>query len=133
MARTHGGLGACRAICGCRLLVPHSVCGVGDTGGEAADGPTATQLGLGAGWADIYGYSLDGNYVEFGTNGDGRYVVRSVADANNDILESDERDNAGYAYIEIAGTQIRVLERGHGMSPWDPHKFRADDLLPPNA
>ncbi len=97
------------------------------------DGATGTQLGLGRGWADIYTYGLDGNYVEFGDNPDGRYVIRSVADANNDVLETDETDNAGYAYIEIKGATVTVLERGHGLSPWDRRKRLADDLLPSNA
>ncbi len=96
-------------------------------------GATSTQLGLSAGWADIYVWSLDGNYVEFGDNPDGRYVVRSVADASNDVLESDETDNAGYAYVEIKGSTVRVLERGRGRSPWDPRKVLADDILPSNA
>ena len=91
--------------------------------------PDGVELGLSAGWGDIYVSSLDGNYVEFGDNPDGRYVVRSVADAENDVLETNERNNAGYAYLEVRGTSIRVLERGHGLSPWDPHKRRADDLF----
>ena len=97
-----------------------------------ASGPTSTQLGLGRGWADIYTYGLDGNYVEFGDNPDGRYVVRSVADASNDVLETDESDNAGYAYIEVKGTTVEVIERGHGLSPWDPKRRLADDILPSN-
>ncbi|HVE64204.1 MAG TPA: lysyl oxidase family protein [Mycobacteriales bacterium] len=96
-------------------------------------GPTSTQLGLGRGWADIYVWSLDGNYVEFGSNPDGRYVVRSVADASNDVLESDETDNSGYAYIEVKGSSVKVLERGRGLSPWDRRKVLADDILPPNV
>ena len=95
-------------------------------------GPTSTQLGLGRGWADIYTYGLDGNYVEFGENSDGRYVVRSVADASDDVLETDETDNAAYAYIEVEGSSVTVLERGHGTSPWDRRKRLADDLMPAN-
>lgn len=100
---------------------------------DLVNGATGTQIALGTGWADIYHWSLDGNYVEFGDNGDGLYVVRSVADANGDVLESDETDNAGYAYVEVRGDQVRVLERGHGLGPWDPRKRRADDVLRPNA
>jgi hypothetical protein len=100
---------------------------------DLVNGATGTQIALGTGWADIYHWSLDGNYVEFGDNGDGRYVVRSVADAQGDVLESEERDNAGYAYLEVRGNDVRVLERGHGSGPWDPRKRLADDLLRPNA
>ena len=99
---------------------------------DLANGATGTQIALGTGWGDIYHWSLDGNYVEFGDNPDGRYVVRSVADAQGDVLESDESDNAGYAYIEVRGSAVRVLERGHGTGPWDPRKRPADDLLKPN-
>jgi len=91
------------------------------------------QLGLGTGWGDIYVYGLDGNYVEFGENTDGLYVVRSIADAFNDVLETDESDNQGYAYIKVSGNNIKVLERGHGSSPWDPAKRPTTDILPSNA
>ena len=100
-------------------------CGVAD--------PTGVQLGLGTGWGDIYVYGLDGNYVEFGENTDGLYVVRSIADAFNDVLETDESDNQGYAYIKVSGNNIKVLERGHGSSPWDPAKRPTTDILPSNA
>lgn len=96
---------------------------------DLVNGATATQIALGTGWADIYHWSLDWNYVEFGDNPDGHYVVRSVADAQGDVLESDESDNAGYAYIRVRGDQVAVLERGHGTSPWDPRKRPTDDLL----
>ena len=101
-----------------------------DCGPAAA--PSGVQLGLGTGWGDIYVYGLDGNYVEFGENTDGLYVVRSIADAFNDVLETDESDNQGYAYIRVTGNDIKVLERGHGASPWDPHKRLAADILPHN-
>ncbi|HEX8003029.1 MAG TPA: lysyl oxidase family protein [Mycobacteriales bacterium] len=97
--------------------------------------PTAgTKMGLSPGWADLYSWEQDGNYVEFGlTNGDGRYVIRSTADALNNVLESDESDNTGYAYIEVTGQTIRVLERGRGTSPWDRRKVVTRDNLHPNA
>ena len=84
---------------------------------------TGSHMGLDRGWADIYDWYLSGNYVEFGNNTDGLYVVRSMTDANRDILETDESDNWGYAYIRVSGDDIRVLERGYGKSPWDPDKI----------
>ena len=99
--------------------------------GPVAD-PSGVQLGLGTGWADIYEYGLDGNYVEFGENTNGLFVVRSIADAFNDVLETDESDNQGYAYIRVTGNDVKVLERGHGSSPWDPKKRLAADILPSN-
>lgn len=97
--------------------------------------PTSgTMMGLSPGWADLYSWEQDGNYVEMGlTNGDGLYVVRSTADALNHVLESDERDNTSYAYIRITGTSIQVIERGRGQGPWDRHKVVTRDNLRPNA
>lgn len=92
-----------------------------------------THMGLSAGWADIYSWEQDGNYVDFGVNTDGRYVVRSTADALHNIEESNETDNTSYAYIEVKGDTIKVLERGHGQGPWDRAKVVVHDGLNPNA
>jgi hypothetical protein len=109
-----------------------STCQAGS--GELYYDPTiGTKMGLSPGWADIYSWEQDGNYVEFGLNGDGRYVVRSTADVLNNIVESDETDNTSYAYIEVTGTTIKVLERGRGEGPWDRRKVLAHDGLHPNA
>lgn len=92
--------------------------------------PTAgTTMGLSPGWADIYSWEQDGNYVEFGLNGDGHYVVRSTADALNKVQESNEKDNTSYAYVEVKGTTITVLERGRGTGPWDRNKVVVKDGL----
>jgi hypothetical protein len=92
-----------------------------------------TKMGLTPGWADIYSWAQDGNYVEFGLNTDGRYVVRSTADALNHVQESNEGDNTSYAYLEITGTKVKVLERGRGQGPWDPRKVVVKDGLHPLA
>ena len=48
-------------------------------------------------------------------------VVRDPhgADPVNGILESNEADNHGYTYLEIAGNKVEVLEVGRGRDPWD--------------
>ena len=81
------------------------------------------ELGLSAGWTDVYGAALSGNYVDFGDNPDGRYVIRTVVDSLDHILESKERDNVGYAYVSIKGPNVTLLERGQGTGPWDPNKI----------
>ncbi len=92
-------------------------------------GPTGTVMGVSPGWADIYLWSQDGNYVDFADNPDGRYVVRSTADALGYVLESDEGDNTSYAYLDIAGDRVTVLERGFGQGPFDPRKRLATDRV----
>jgi hypothetical protein len=87
--------------------------------------PTWNKSGFGllAGWADIYEWDRPGNYIDFGLNGDGRYVVRMWADPVRGVLESNERDNAGYTYLEVTGSTVELLESGRGTDPWDPCKI----------
>ena len=80
-------------------------------------------FGLRAGWADIYEWDRPGNYVDFGVNGDGYYVVRMWADPVDGILESNDRDNAGYTYFQVTGTEVELIEAGRGKHPWDPCKI----------
>ncbi|MGH2747692.1 MAG: lysyl oxidase family protein [Actinomycetota bacterium] len=84
--------------------------------------PTDAAMGLSTGWTDIYESGLPGNYVDFANNKDGYYVVRVEMDSADKIVETSERDNVAYAFIEVTGTDIRLIERGHGRSPWDPNK-----------
>lgn len=85
----------------------------------ASDG---ASIGLSRGWTDIYGWTTSGNYVEFGANEDGLYVVRSGFDTKDLVDETNERDNYAYALIRVAGTRVKILERGYGMDPWDPRR-----------
>ncbi|MFN2525676.1 MAG: hypothetical protein ABR505_05360 [Actinomycetota bacterium] len=80
-------------------------------------------FGLSPGWADYYEWDRPGNYIEFGLSGDGRYVLRMTADPGGGVLESNEKDNLGYSYIEVTGTAVQVLETGLGSDPWDPCKI----------
>lgn len=83
--------------------------------------PTFSIFGFGLrpGWADIYEWDRPGNYVDFGLNGDGNYVVRMWADPVDGILEMNERDNLGYTYMKVEGTTVELLEAGRGSDPWD--------------
>jgi hypothetical protein len=97
------------------------------------DSPASgTRIGLTQGWADVYSYSLPGNYVDFGNNGPGRYVVRAKANYADTILESRADDNFSYSYFKVTRDQhgvdtIDVLERGYGRDPWDrPERIATD-------
>lgn len=81
------------------------------------------RIGLSAGWSDIYPWLMPSNYVEFGGQPDGRYVIRAIADPNGRLAETDESDNVGYSYVEIHGETIELLERGRGQDPWDPARI----------
>lgn len=81
------------------------------------------QLGLSKGWGDAYRWQRPGNFVEFGDNPDGYYVIRTVADPLNHVIESNESDNNGYAYVYVRGNSAQLMENGRGTSPWDSHKI----------
>jgi hypothetical protein len=95
-------------------------------GDSAAGGncfsPTSGFIGLTVGWGDIYRWQRPGQYVEFGSNGDGLYVVRATVDKHDETRETDEADNSSYALARVVGEDVRILERGQGQSPWDPAK-----------
>jgi hypothetical protein len=68
---------------------------------DAAAGPpvpvyrtcTPVMEGLSAGWGDIYDYLLPDQWVDVGERplADGKYVIRSIADPDNLIFESDAK------------------------------------------
>jgi len=87
---------------------PDGFIGSGDTGTGNCQNPVDGVLGLSPGWGDVYRWQRPGQYVEFGGNGDGRYVVRSTVDHLNHVLESNDSNNSAYALI-------KVLSREHGV------------------
>ncbi len=85
---------------------------------------------LSRGYADVYGWPFEDNYVDFGANGDALYLVRATTDPDDVVLETDETDNTGYSLIRVNGTKIEVLERGFGQGPWDnKREVHTDHLL----
>ena len=84
-------------------------------------------MGITAGWGDFYRWQRSGQYIDFTGVGDGTYVIRATVDILDNVLESDETDNASYALIEIVGDDVTILERGYGASPFDPDRVLATD------
>lgn len=93
---------------------------------SASDG----SLVLSAGWGDTYRWQRAGQYVEFEGQGDGLYVLRSTVDLANHVLETDDADNSAYALIRVTGDSVRLIERGQGLSPWDPGKVEFNGAGP---
>jgi lysyl oxidase len=82
--------------------------------------------GIANGWEDVYTWATSGQFVRFGSNPDGRYVLRMIINPQRRFLETDYDDNVAYTYFQVSGDEVRVLERGHGTDPWDPHKVVLD-------
>jgi len=94
----------------------------GDTAAGNCFSPTDGVIGLSLGWGDVYRWQRPGMYVEFDGQGAGRYVVQSIVDHDRHVLEADDSDNTSYAYVQIDGDAIQLLERGWGEHPWDAKK-----------
>ena len=77
-------------------------------------------FGLLPGWGDYYEWDRPGNYIDFGDNGDGTYVIRITADPQGFIQETDPTDNVAYSLIWVKGDTVDHLESGLGSDPWDP-------------
>ncbi len=101
---------------------PSGYFGEGDSPGGNCFSPSDGFLGLTVGWGDVYRWQRPGQYVEFGDNPDGLYVVRSTVDKGDDVLETSEIDNSAYALIRVVGERVDLIERGQGSSPYDPQK-----------
>ncbi len=94
------------------------------------------------GWGDIYRWQRPGQYVTYesiaepdGTMPAGLYVLRSTVDPLDNIRETDETDNTGYALLRVVDgggpglDSVIECEQGLGDSPWDPAKVVIDDRL----
>lgn len=102
--------------------LPAGTFGEGDSATGSCMSPEGGVLGLSVGWGDVYRWQRPGQYVEFGGQGDGLYVVRTTADKYDHILEENEADNTAYSYIRITGEKVEIIERGQGQDPWDAAK-----------
>ena len=101
---------------------PPGAFGEGDTAAGGCSSPDGGSLGLTKGWGDVYRWQRPGQYVEFGGQPDGLYVIRATVDQTNLILETDDTDNTAYALARIDGEAIDLIERGQGTDPWDAGK-----------
>lgn len=67
--------------------------------------------GISPGWGDTYGSSVSGQELNIETVPDGEYALRSVADPENILIESDDGNNEAVDYLEIEDDEVRELER----------------------
>jgi hypothetical protein len=90
------------------------------------DGTWRFYEGIDQGWEDSYKWQTSGQFVNFGSSPDGLYLLRVTVNPYNYIQEADtghDTNDVAYTYFQVTGNDIHVLERGHGTSPWDPHKL----------
>lgn len=67
--------------------------------------------GISPGWGDTYGSNVRGQELNIETVPDGQYALRSVADPENRLVESDDANNEAVVYLRIQGGAVREIEK----------------------
>jgi hypothetical protein len=96
------------------------------------DGTYRFYEGIANGWEDSYKWQTSGQFANFDNNPDGYYVLRVTVNPLHLLLESDAAhpaNDVAYTYFQVTGNDVRVIERGHGADPWDPHKTVVDPVI----
>lgn len=57
--------------------------------------------GITAGWADVYDWFLPDQYLEISGLADGHYILETIVDPDNAIVEANERNNCGAVLIRL--------------------------------
>jgi len=55
------------------------------------------------GWADIYDWYLPDQYIEVTGVPDGTYILETIADPDNGLLEANDANNCGAIYLSLSG------------------------------
>ena len=65
--------------------------------------------GISVGWADVYNWFLADQFIEVSGLPDGDYLLESVADPADTLVEEDDGDNAAATHIQICGDRAEVV------------------------
>ena len=66
---------------------------------------TATQ-GISVGWEDIYTADLPGQELDIPGLPDGRYLIRSIVDPDDQLRETDEANNVDTIVVQLDGDSV---------------------------
>jgi hypothetical protein len=58
--------------------------------------------GISRGWADVYDWYLPDQYIDVSGVADGVYVLQTVADPDNSLVEADDSNNCGNVTIRLS-------------------------------
>ena len=58
--------------------------------------------GITPGWGDLYDWFLPDQYIEVSGVADGVYILETIADPDNTILEANESNNCGSVYVRLS-------------------------------
>jgi Lysyl oxidase len=96
---------------------------------QLPDGSWRFYEGIANGWEDVYTWATSGQFVDFGANPDGEYLLRMIVNPRRTFLESDYSNDTAYVLFSVTGHEVQVIERGRGSDPWDPHRQVLDPVI----
>jgi len=77
-------------------------------GSPASSAYTCSNQGISVGWADIYGASLDGQFIDVTGVADGTYQLVSIVDPLGRLRESNKTNNSAQVTVTISGNSVTV-------------------------
>jgi hypothetical protein len=81
--------------------------------------------GISPGWIDTYLYYYDGQSLDITDLPYGSYILRSIADPDDQLWEVDSTNNVSLLYIRIEGNNVEVIDNPLDLKAKD--KFRRID------
>ena len=72
--------------------------------------------GISVGWADVYNWFLADQFIEISGLDDGYYVLESVADPADTVVEIDDSNNTASSLIRLCGDTAEVVGSEHNCS-----------------
>ena len=68
--------------------------------------------GLSPGWDDVYQWYIPGQYIEVTGVPDGDYILQTLVDPDNKVVEANESNNCGSVRVRLAhmGTPQRTAQ-----------------------
>ena len=89
---------------------------------ESIDGNDHFVQGITNGWADVYDWYLPDQYMEVTGVADGVYILDTLADPDNGLVEANESNNCGGVFIRLTGMggaapQATILGKSPACSP----------------
>ena len=90
------------------------------TGQNSCNGGSSalqTTMGLSAGWGDLYGADLFGQYIDITGLASGQYRLSVTADLDNWFLETDDFNNSSWVDIQVTGNGLNIQGFGAFATP----------------
>ncbi len=72
--------------------------------------------GISVGWADVYNWFLADQFIEISGLADGYYLLESISDPVNTVVESDDSNNTASSLIRLCGDSAEVVGSEHNCS-----------------